>query len=233
MASVEEEVAELERQVQRSSMFTQASLDQVLGRLAGTESFLTGLVDILRAKGILGAEDVEEDPGPDTEAEEETQAEGPAEPERSGPVAGGEVVPAMDAAEVMSWPSVAVGVEPEDPPVRPPVNCAERMHICHAVCCKLSFALTADEIDAGTVRWDLGFPYLIRHNASGYCVHNEVGTHRCGVYADRPGVCRRYSCAGDGRIWKDFEAMELNEEWLGEHLRSDRIRIRRPEAPGG
>ena len=37
-------------------------------------------------------------------------------------------------------------------------------------------------------------------------------------------MCRRYSCAGDTRIWKDFEAMELNEEWIREHL-ADRNRI--------
>jgi Fe-S-cluster containining protein len=99
------------------------------------------------------------------------------------------------------------------------------MHICHAVCCKLNFALTAEEVDAGKVKWDLGFPYIVRHDADGLCTHNDRATGGCGVYADRPGICRRYSCANDRRIWKDFEKMELNSEWLDEHL-SEPTRIR-------
>jgi hypothetical protein len=47
------------------------------------------------------------------------------------------------------------------------------------------------------------------------------------VYADRPGVCRHYSCANDERIWKDFENMELNHEWLDANLGdAPRIRLR-------
>jgi hypothetical protein len=34
------------------------------------------------------------------------------------------------------------------------------------------------------------------------------------VYEDRPQVCRAYTCAGDERIWKDFDNMVLNEEFL-------------------
>ena len=38
------------------------------------------------------------------------------------------------------------------------------------------------------------------------------------VYTDRPGVCRRYSCANDTRIWKDFDNMVLNEDWIRGNL---------------
>jgi hypothetical protein len=31
-----------------------------------------------------------------------------------------------------------------------PVNCAERMHVCQAICCRLHFALSAVEVEAGT-----------------------------------------------------------------------------------
>jgi hypothetical protein len=31
-------------------------------------------------------------------------------------------------------------------------------------------------------------------------------------------VCRGYSCANDPRIWKDFERMELNAEWITANL---------------
>jgi Fe-S-cluster containining protein len=43
----------------------------------------------------------------------------------------------------------------------------------------------------------------------------------CGVYTSRPSVCRRYSCAGDRRICKDFDAMELNQEWIDANLGGD------------
>jgi hypothetical protein len=45
-------------------------------------------------------------------------------------------------------------------------------------------------------------------------VHNDRRTGGCTVYADRPAICRRWSCANDARIWKDFERMELNVAWL-------------------
>jgi hypothetical protein len=95
-----------------------------------------------------------------------------------------------------------------------PVDCAARMPICQAVCCKLDFALTREEVLAGQVQWDLARPFFVGRASSGYCLHNDRRTGGCGVYADRPAVCRRWSCAKDPRIWKDFERMELNVEWL-------------------
>ena len=38
------------------------------------------------------------------------------------------------------------------------------------------------------------------------------------IYDDRPSPCRQYSCVGDDRIWKDFDAMELNQEWIDDRL---------------
>jgi Fe-S-cluster containining protein len=88
------------------------------------------------------------------------------------------------------------------------------MHICQAACCSLPFPLSADEVEAGDVKWDLGHPYVIRHTEEGYCVHNDRSTGGCDVYDKRPGVCRGYSCAEDDRIWLDFDNMVLNEEYL-------------------
>jgi hypothetical protein len=83
---------------------------------------------------------------------------------------------------------------------------------------KLDFPLSVEEVETGALAWDLGRPYLIRHEADGLRVHNDRATGGCGVYEDRPCPCRQYCCATDERIWKDFERMELNEEWLEEHL---------------
>jgi Fe-S-cluster containining protein len=124
---------------------------------------------------------------------------------------------------------VALRVDAPEEETRPPVkvDCAARMHICHAICCQLDFALTQAEVESGQVKWDLGHPYYIRHEANGFCTHNNRATGGCGVYADRPAICRSYSCANDGRIWKDFEKMELNEEWLAENLSPSRPRALR------
>lgn len=98
-----------------------------------------------------------------------------------------------------------------------PVDCAARMSICQAVCCKLDFALTREEVLAGQVQWDLARPFFVGRATNGYCVHNDRRTGGCAAYADRPAICKRWSCANDPRIWKDFEQMELNVEWLSAH----------------
>jgi Fe-S-cluster containining protein len=219
-----EALQQLERQVERGSLFMQASFEAIAGRTSGVEGFVVELVEVLRAKGVLADDDLRPT-GADTEAGTPPEA-GPVEEaeEVLGPP---DAVAGAPSPQPLQWPAIALRVEGEhlEPPAQ--VNCAERMHICHAVCCKLNFALTAEEVDAGKVKWDLGFPYIVRHDADGLCTHNDRATGGCGVYADRPGICRRYSCANDRRIWKDFERMELNSEWLDEHLSEPtRIRLR-------
>jgi Fe-S-cluster containining protein len=105
------------------------------------------------------------------------------------------------------------------------VDCAARMPVCHAVCCKLSVSLSAAEVETGRLRWDLGHPYRLRREADGRCTHQDRETGWCGVYEDRPRPCRTYTCATDGRIWKDFAAVELNTEWLAAHFGPDEPRF--------
>ena len=45
------------------------------------------------------------------------------------------------------------------------------------------------------------------------------------MYENRPGVCRRYSCYRDERIWTDFDNMVLNQEWIDEHIGHDVLRV--------
>lgn len=85
------------------------------------------------------------------------------------------------------------------------IDCENRLHLCRGACCRLTFALTVQDLEEGTVKWDLGRPYMIRHNPDGYCHHIERGTKRCGIYESRPVVCRSYDCRKDKRIWADFE----------------------------
>jgi len=90
--------------------------------------------------------------------------------------------------------------------------CAELIPICGARCCRLSFALSTQDLDEGIIKFDLGRPYLIRHDEDGACTHLDRGTHGCGVYAARPAVCRQYDCRGDARIWADYDARVLAPE---------------------
>jgi Fe-S-cluster containining protein len=85
------------------------------------------------------------------------------------------------------------------------IPCAELMHLCHARCCRLTFALSTKDLDEGVIRWDYGQPYLIRQRASdGYCVHCDPDKLTCSVHAHRPRVCRVYDCRDDKRIWIDY-----------------------------
>ncbi len=97
------------------------------------------------------------------------------------------------------------------------IDCENRLHLCHAACCRLRFALSARDVENGKVKWNLGQPYMIRQGEDGYCHHLNRTTKFCSIYEDRPFVCRAYDCRKDERIWKDFENMEINpdlEEFL-------------------
>ena len=236
---------EIERQMRHASFFTQASLEKH-GRLTGKlDVYVTSLIELLLARGVLDADDL-------ARAVESNRAEAAAEARSRFETDG--ALPA--------WPTVMVRQDaPDDEPAltRLPsdvsdtntngndegtgvdevggggmdagvsaagpdtveVDCDARMHVCKAVCCTLPFPLSAEEVEAGDVRWDLGHPYVIRQSAEGYCVHNDRTTGGCDVYDKRPGVCRGYSCAEDTRIWADFDNMVLNEEFLSSRKRND------------
>lgn len=88
----------------------------------------------------------------------------------------------------------------------PDIDCEALFPLCKARCCRLTFALSLQDLDERVVRWDYGTPYKIGHRTDdSYCVHNVQGTGRCSVYEHRPGICRVYDCRKDKRIWTDFE----------------------------
>lgn len=85
------------------------------------------------------------------------------------------------------------------------IDCENRLHLCRGACCRLRFALSVQDLEEGKVKWDMGRPYMIRHDADGYCHHVERETKHCHIYENRPIVCRAYDCRRDKRIWADFE----------------------------
>lgn len=189
-----DDIAGLLRQVERAGLFTHSALGRSHLRQRELESFVYGLIDVLLARGAI------------------------TEDELSAAVAA--VRAEIEASDEVGEPAVALRIDDPAAAASPPieVDCAARYHVCGAVCCKLDFALSHEEVERGVLRWDMGRPYVIRHEADGLCVHNDRATGHCGVYADRPLPCRRFSCASDGRIWKDFDAMELNDEWIDANL---------------
>ncbi|CAN5715650.1 hypothetical protein BH11MYX2_BH11MYX2_26890 [soil metagenome] len=107
------------------------------------------------------------------------------------------------------------------------VNCAERMHLCKARCCRLAVALDFKDVEDG-LRWEYSRPYEIkRDKTSGYCVYSEEKTHRCHCYDQRPAICRTYDCSTDARVWDDFEKM-IPAKWMDEVAVTPLVQIRLP-----
>lgn len=187
-------VDELQRQVERASLFTHTALGESSLRLAELQALVHGLADALLDKGVVGSDEL-------SASIKRVQAE----LQQRGELTGAGAVVRVDPAA-------------SDKPPSAKIDCAARLHVCHAVCCRLDFALSVPEVESGRVRWDLGRPYFIRHAADGCCIHLDAGNCSCSAYADRPQVCRDYDCTHDARIWKDFDKMALNDEWIAEHL---------------
>lgn len=101
-----------------------------------------------------------------------------------------------------------------DHPETAQIDCAARLSLCRAACCAIDRTLSAQDVEEGAVRWDLGRPYRLRRADGGGCCHLDSRERRCTVYAQRPLACRTYSCAGDPRIWKDFESRIPNDEGI-------------------
>jgi hypothetical protein len=136
-----------------------------------------------------------------------------------GVVSADELMQVVERARPQVSRSVPVAVRVDQTGPDPEIDCGARIHVCKAVCCRLHFALSVEEIESGLLKWELGRPYFNRHNDAGYCHQWDGG---CNIYDDRPSPCRLYSCEHDDRIWTDFEAMELNQEWIDTQLERDR-----------
>jgi len=190
---VSDPLHELERQVERGNLFAHSALSEQASRVHEGDALVNGLVALLVQRGVVDAD---------------------------------ELMAAVDSARTAiesngRSPSVdvAVRVDREGPAqIEVEIDCEARIPYCRAACCRFHFPLSVEEIESGVMKWDLGRPYFNRHGAHGYCHQFDGETHGCGVYEQRPAPCRQYSCAGDARVWKDFDAMVPNTEWLDEHF---------------
>jgi Fe-S-cluster containining protein len=112
------------------------------------------------------------------------------------------------------------------------IDCENRIPLCRGACCRLSFALTVQDLEEGAVKWELGRPYMIRRSADGYCHHLQREDKRCGVYERRPIICRSYDCRKDKRIWADFENRIVSED-LEKLFPQPLYQLTRTEKPSG
>jgi Fe-S-cluster containining protein len=180
-------------------MFTQAVFQKSFTRLSLVEAVMREMVDVLVERGVLAEEDLGEARAALAQAAPEPEAD-------------------SDVRKSLPWPAVAIRVDPVAETAPEPVDCAARLPVCQAVCCRLKFALSQEEVERGQVKWDIGHPYVIRQDSDGYCCHNDGPSRSCSIYDDRPHLCRSYSCRRDVRIWSDFDGMVLNTAWITEHL---------------
>jgi Fe-S-cluster containining protein len=110
----------------------------------------------------------------------------------------------------------------------PKIDCAARMHLCKARCCRLAVALDFQDLDDG-LRWEYGRPYeLKRRREDGYCVYSAPGSHACTAYEVRPAICRAYDCTEDKRIWDDFE-QRIPAKWMDDVSVVPLVQIRLPK----
>jgi Fe-S-cluster containining protein len=196
----QENIKEIERQLERLGFFSQNGLTNLTKRVNELEAALSGLISTL----ILGA-NIDE-----VKLREVT------------------ALVRKSMAENGEQHQLAIYMNSPDAPEEvadalPMVNCEERLHVCKAVCCKFKFALEPAEIEGGIVKWDLGIPYQIRQRKDGYCTHMNNEKSCCSIYYDRPNVCRKFNCAYDERIWKDYEKMELNHVWIAENIQEQKF----------
>ncbi len=152
------------------------------GKLVEVASFAYAAIELLSEKGLLGIEDLDD---------------------RQKVVAGRLVEKFMDQGMGVAFQAPEhekYGFESSAE-----IDCASRVPLCRAACCRLRFALSRQDVEEGVVAWDFGHPYLIARGADGYCVHLDRGCLGCTIHDRRPVPCRAYDCREDKRIWADFE----------------------------
>jgi Fe-S-cluster containining protein len=196
----DDQLDELEQQVEHGHLFLHSVLNEHAQRANDVEAVINGLADLLVRLDVVAADDLV--------ASVETARRSVAE-------AGKHVSVGVAIRDDGQNPDVAADA----------IDCEARIPYCKAVCCRLRFPLTIEEIESGPVKWELGRPYVNRQGQNGYCHCFEDASNGCTVYDNRPTVCRQYSCAGDERIWKDFEGMVINQEWIDDHFGSERSPI--------
>jgi Fe-S-cluster containining protein len=87
----------------------------------------------------------------------------------------------------------------------PDIDCASRLHLCEARCCRFDVSLSAQDV-ADRIPFAIDQPYALpRDPYTKKCVCMDEGG-ACTIYDKRPASCRVYDCRRDARVWIDFDA---------------------------
>ena len=179
---------ELRKEVVQGFLYSHTRANDNTGKAMEVASFCYALIEILQEKGIITI----------AELDERKKAVGKRLVEKFAEKGIGFVALQENEQDKYSFDKEAS------------IDCMSRIHICHAICCRLDFALSKQDIEEGIIKWDLGRPYMIAKDENGFCRHLNLTTHTCSVRDFRPVPCRGYDCRSDKRIWADFEKGELN-----------------------
>ena len=186
---------DLRRAVAEGLLYTHSRLNADTKKTLETASFLYALIELLSEKGLIAVEELD--------ARKEVVARRLLQRFRGD---GGGVM-----LQDPEYDKYTFDQEVE-------IDCASRIELCRAACCRLPFALSKQDIREGIVHWDLGQPYLIAHDGNGTCGHLDPTTQVCTIWQHRPVPCRAFDCRQDERIWLDFENRIANpdiyrEDW--------------------
>jgi hypothetical protein len=121
--------SELNDDICQGLLYTHTRINENTKKILESSSFLYALIELLNEKGLLRIEELDE--------RKRTVAE----------------------RLVEKFTQSGLGLMYQDPELdkytfehTTKVDCARRVHICKAVCCKLPFALSRQDVDEGVVR---------------------------------------------------------------------------------
>jgi len=175
---------DLRREIVRGILYVHSRLNANTSETLEALSLLAGLIELLHQKGIITGEELE----------------------AAKQAAGGRLAEQLEEKGL----GVLLQEKEEDKYAYEgsvKIDCASRVHLCRASCCRLAFALSKQDVQEGIVKWDLERPYTIARGQDNYCSHLEQGSKTCSIWEKRPVPCRAFDCRRDARIWVDFEKM--------------------------
>ncbi len=174
-------------------LYTHSRITDNTKKILESTSFLYGLIELLKEKGLISIEELDN---------------------RKREVA---------ERLVKKFAESGVGLMYQDPEHdkytfehEARLDCQSRLPICKSICCKFPFALSRQDLEERIIRWNFSKPYLIAHGGDGYCVHLESNSHRCTVYERRPVPCRGFDCQNNGKwkVWADYEKQIMNPQLI-------------------
>jgi Fe-S-cluster containining protein len=99
--------------------------------------------------------------------------------------------------------------------IDPRVRCDE----CEAVCCRLTVVLMPeDRVPGWLVHEDERGLRTLAKGDDGWCAAVDRGDFRCGIYADRPAICRKFAMGSPG-------CRHEREQWMAQRILPTPLRV--------